>query len=96
MFVVCVDFTAKPEDQKAFEQLVKAQATNSLKNEPACLRFDVCIGNSGAIFLYEIYQDEDAFAAHLETQHFKDFDDKAQNMIENKAVRTYRLAEKED
>ncbi len=62
-----------------------------LKDEPGCRQFDVCTDpdRPGDVFLYELYDDADAFQAHLQTPHFKSFDAKVAGMIAQKTVRTY-------
>ena len=76
MFVVTVTFEVTPEHAGAFREAVSEQARRSLEAEAHCQRFDVCSDRQdpARIFLYEIYDDEAAFQAHLETDHFKVFD----------------------
>lgn len=88
MFAVCVTFTLKLTQFDVFMPLVKAQARNSLDLEPGCHRFDVC-AKGDTIFLYELYDDADAFDAHLATTHFKEFDAIVAGMIATKSVETY-------
>ena len=93
MFVVAVTFIAKPDKAEAFRDRVRRQAAESLDREPGCHRFDVCADPESPerIFLYELYSDEAAFKAHLETQHFKDFDHDVAPWIEDKTVATWTL-----
>lgn len=91
MHVVCVTFTARPGKFDRLLDLVRAQAANSLNAEPDCKRFDICVGEDGLIFLYELYTDEAAFRAHLETPHFLDFDQRSGDLVANKSVSAYRL-----
>lgn len=90
MFVVCVEFTTKSACFDAFLELIKNQAHTSLASEPECHQFDVCQGNGETIFLYELYSDKSAFDAHLETSHFKQFDQDAKDMVLSKSVKTYQ------
>ena len=94
MFAVTVTFTVKPGHEAAFLERVKRQAAESLSRETDCLQFDVCHPAEGAatVFLYEIYRDEAAFKAHLETSHFKDFDAEAGPWLAAKEVRTWLRA----
>lgn len=75
MFVVTVDFQVKSEHVAEFVEMMKKQASNSLRKEEGCLQFDVCRDPSdgGRIFLYEVYKDSDAFELHLKTDHFLEF-----------------------
>ena len=47
-------------------------AQGSVQNEPGCLRFDVIQDSAdpNRIWLYEVYVDQAAFKAHLQTPHF--------------------------
>ncbi len=93
MFVVAVIFIAKPDKAEAFRDRVRRQAAESLEREPGCHRFDVCADPEAPerIFLYELYGDEAAFKAHLETPHFKSFDSDIASLVEDKTVTTWAL-----
>jgi len=93
MFVVTVTFEAEPDRAGAFLDRVRQQATDSLARETGCHRFDVCTdpGAPGRVFLYEIYEDEAAFRAHLEAAHFRAFDAEAAPMLRTKSVATWEL-----
>ena len=89
-FVVTVVFRPRPEHRVAFRAAILENAAASVKDEPGCSVFDVCESKDGhEIFLYEIYDDEAAFKAHLATAHFKSFDAKAGPWVAEKRVITY-------
>jgi len=44
-----------------------------VRDEPGCVRFEVYELDDGTIHVEETYKDEDAFKAHMATQHGKDF-----------------------
>ncbi|MDD9878800.1 MAG: putative quinol monooxygenase [Magnetovibrio sp.] len=94
MHVITVIFTVKPEHVEAFDAAMAAQARNSVEREPGCHRFDVAKdpANPARTFLYELYTDEAAFRAHLETAHFKDFDATVRPWLVSKEVEAWRLA----
>ncbi|MBU2410521.1 MAG: antibiotic biosynthesis monooxygenase, partial [Gammaproteobacteria bacterium] len=71
-----VDFHIKPEQADAFAAAVTQNAASSLNDEPGCSRFDVCRDPAalGVFFLYELYEDAAAIAAHLASPHFRAFD----------------------
>lgn len=96
MFVVTVEFLIAPQHVAAFEPLMAANAAASVRDEPGCSQFDVAWDPTGKplCFLYEIYDDEAAFKAHLASAHFKDFDAKVADMIVEKTVRTWLRKEK--
>ena len=91
MFVVTVTFEIKPGHEAEFLARVTRQAEDSLAREPACLQFDVCRSETRAdsVFLYEIYRDEAAFQAHIESDHFKDFDAAVGSWIADKRIQTW-------
>ena len=95
MFAVTVTFEIKAGHEAEFLARMTRQAAESLAREPDCLQFDVCRPpeHAGTVFLYEIYRDEAAFQAHLESAHFKDFDAGVGPWVEAKQVQTWqRLA----
>ena len=88
MFVITVDFEIKSEFVNEFRNRVLQQAKDSLNNEEKCLVFDVCFDekNTNKIFLYEIYQNEDAFDYHLKSDHYLSFDKDVKNWVTKKTV----------
>ncbi|WP_131195315.1 putative quinol monooxygenase [Lichenihabitans psoromatis] len=74
-YVVVVDYTAAPSDMPALTTLVLGVARASVLNEPGCRRFDVERPASAPnhLILFEVFDDEAAFAAHAATPHFKQF-----------------------
>ena len=92
-FVIMVDFRLKAGAMRAFRQLIDANARASVKDEPGCRRFDVMVpkGASDHVMLYEIYDDQAAFAAHLKTQHFASFNTESAALVADKTVFEYTL-----
>jgi quinol monooxygenase YgiN len=94
-FVVWVEFSIRSEAVPRFAELVRTNATASLSNEPGCRRFDVLTptaSDPGAIALYEIYDSEAAFVAHMQAAHYQAFAEATAEMVEGKAVRTFYLS----
>jgi tripartite-type tricarboxylate transporter receptor subunit TctC len=62
--------------QKEVARLLLRNARQSLDTEPGCRQFDVCRwpDDECRFLLYEIYDDAQAFQAHLAADHFKAFD----------------------
>jgi quinol monooxygenase YgiN len=87
-YVVTVDFRLQPGAMKAFMPLMLENAERSRTDEPGCDRFDVLVpaGETDRVFLYEIYRDEAAFQAHLQTPHFKAFNAASKAHIKERAV----------
>ena len=91
-FVVTVVFRAKPEFRAQFRAAMLENAAASRMTETGCRLFDVCESADGAeIFLYEIYDDEAAFKAHLATEHFKRFNAGTTPWVAEKRVINYQL-----
>ncbi|MEM7170575.1 MAG: putative quinol monooxygenase [Pseudomonadota bacterium] len=91
MFAVIVEFEVDLDYLSEFVDLLRVQAKNSLEREIGCHRFDVWTDSERRqfIYLYEIYQDENAFQEHLASEHFKVFDEKVRPFVTNKNVSTW-------
>lgn len=92
MFAVIVTFRVLPGYFGRFLPLMEENARKSLSLEPGCRVFDVCTDpdRPDEIFLYELYDDAEAFQTHLESAHFKAFDAEVAAMVADKQVATYR------
>lgn len=90
MYAVSVELTVKPGGMDDFLPLMLENAAASLREEPGCVQFDVCRveGAPDVVVLYELYVDADAFAAHLQTEHFARFDSASAPLLDEKTVRT--------
>jgi len=90
MFAVCVDITVHPDQMQAFLPLIVQNAEASLRDEPGCVQFDVVRPERDAnlVVLYELYTDAAAFAAHLQTPHFKEFDAATAPLVQAKSLVT--------
>ncbi len=86
--VVLVDFLVKPSFVARFRDLIAANAIASLQREAGCKRFDVLCdpAEPRRFVLYEIYDDEEAFAAHLASSHYQSFAASIDNQIDERAV----------
>jgi autoinducer 2-degrading protein len=82
-YVVTVEFEIAPDRWAEFLPLMTANAEASRRDEAGCRRFDVCRprDRENRVFLYEIYDDEAAFQAHLESRHFLAFAAATKEMI---------------
>lgn len=98
MFVVTVDFIIKPDFIDEFRAEMVRNARASRSGEPGCRRFDVAYSDQdrSLVFLYELYDDAAAFAAHQGTGHFKAFDAATAHWVERKVARTFVLADSAD
>ena len=95
MFAVTVHFEVRPEHRQSFCEAVLQQARNSLAGETGCHVFDVCVDtdNNVSFYLYERYENSEAFEAHLDSKHFKRFDVQVTPWVASKAVRTWTSLE---
>jgi autoinducer 2-degrading protein len=90
-FIVVVGLEIEDDALAAFLPLMRQNAAASLRDEPGCRQFDVCQDASAAttILLYEVYDNEAAFAAHLASTHYLAFDTATKAMIRSKSVRRF-------
>lgn len=72
MIAIFVTIQIKPGFKDQFIEALLDDARGSISNEPECYRFDILQNDedSNRIHLYEIYEDEDAVAAHRAQPHF--------------------------
>ena len=72
MQALVVEFTIHPAHVAAFAAAITDNARASRETEPGCRQFDVCTdpANPQRFFLYELYDDEAAVHAHLQSPHF--------------------------
>ena len=87
-YVIWVDFRLNKGMGAAFRRAVDANAIASCRDEPGCRRFDVIEpkGEADRILLYEIYDSEEAFGAHIRAPHFLHFDKETTPMVARKSV----------
>lgn len=69
---LAVTWEAKEGEADAVADILRRMAT-AVKSEPGTLLFwpHRSSSNDRLFFLYELYADDDAFAAHQQTEHFK-------------------------
>ena len=92
MFVVTVNFIVKTEHNEAFRSLLLKNAEMSLSQEPGCLQFDVCLpeNETNHYFLYELYETENDFVLHLQSEHFNHFNATTENWVVGKEIKQMR------
>ena len=75
MFSLMVQLEVRPELREEFLAGIAANAEASVRDEPGCLRFDVCsvAADENRFVLYELYVDADAFSAHKVAPHFAEW-----------------------
>jgi (4S)-4-hydroxy-5-phosphonooxypentane-2,3-dione isomerase len=89
MFVLVVEFRIHAEFVAAFGAAIHDNARASLATEPGCRQFDVCRdpAEPTLFYLYEVYDDEAAFQAHLKTGHFAAMERASAGWVASKTVR---------
>jgi len=92
MLTVIVEFRILPAHVQAFHQAIVDNARLSLETEVGCRQFDVCRDPSdpALFFLYELYDDEAAFQAHLQSPHFLQMTSATASWVDAKVVRKLR------
>jgi quinol monooxygenase YgiN len=92
--VILVEFVVAPEGRAGFAELVRENAAASLRDEPGCRRFDVLVPEDGPgdrVVLYEIYDDAEAFDAHLRSRHYARFARASEPLVRGKTVTRLRF-----
>ena len=87
-YAIIVDFVLVPGKRSEFRRLVDRNARISSKAERGCRHFDVLESREEAdrVLLYEVYEDEAAFEAHVQSPHFDEFDRESAPLVTNKSV----------
>ena len=72
MFSLMVQMDVRPGRRDEFLAGMAANAEASVRDEPGCLRFDICsvASDENRFVLYELYADAAAFEAHKASPHF--------------------------
>ena len=72
MFSIFVTVNVEPERVEAFKEASLGDARGSVRDEPDCFRFDIHQDTkiSSRFYLHEVYRNEEAFQAHLQSPHF--------------------------
>jgi quinol monooxygenase YgiN len=88
VYVNAVDLVIIPSEMPKFIEAIKENAAASVK-EPGCREFNVLVlaNRPNHVFLFEVYDNEAALAAHRETHHFKKFFATAGNLVADRNVR---------
>lgn len=72
MYSILLKTRLRPGSLDAFMDAMRVNAAASVRDEPGCLAFDVLRDRREAdlVWLYEVYTDEAALDAHMQTAHF--------------------------
>lgn len=88
MHIVLVQVSVKPEMLEEFERALLINASESVKKDAGCLRFDVGQAKDDPLkwVLYEVYDREESHAAHRKAAHFLAYDAVAERATTQKSV----------
>ena len=88
-FVIIAEFEVKADKLERFLELARTDASQSVAVEPGCQQFDVTLDREqpNRVVLYEVYDDEAAFDAHLKTPHLAAFRAGIESLIVSRQVR---------
>ena len=91
MLALVVEFRIKPTHLAEFEHAIIENARASRETEPGCRQFDVCRdpAEPSVFFLYELYDDDEAIQAHLQTPHYLQMNQVTAGWVDSKFVRRY-------
>ena len=91
MQALVVEFVVHAPWVEAFAQAIVENARASREDEAGCRQFDVCRdpADSTLFFLYELYDDEAAVQAHLQSPHFLRMNALTQDWVRAKTVKRY-------
>lgn len=95
-FVILARFHIGPGRRGEFLDLVGRNAAASVADEPGCRCFDVLTDAGGAedhVILYEIYDSQAPFDAHLALPHFAAFRAATEGMVLSSSVERLNLRE---
>ena len=95
MLALVVEFRIQAAHIEAFDVAIRANAQASLDTELGCRQFDVCRDpdQPGLFFLYELYDDETAIQAHLQSPHYLQMNAATAAWVEGKTVRKLQRAQ---
>ncbi len=98
MFVVIIFHEGQPGRAKALREALLMQAITTLKNEPRCHRYDVSADptDAASFLIYAVFDDEAAYKAHLESQHYANYAILVEPWTAAKRVLTYDLISEPD
>ena len=88
MHIVLVQMTVKPESLADFERVLLHNARESVAKDPGCLRYDVSQSKDDPLtwVIHEVYDREEAHAAHRQSAHFAAFNDVAATAVVDRRV----------
>jgi quinol monooxygenase YgiN len=85
-FVLVVELEIDPSQLELFKAAIKENGETAVRIEAGCLGFSAVFekDNPTRVRLFEIYENADAFKAHLETPHFTKYAETTKDMVKSR------------
>jgi quinol monooxygenase YgiN len=85
-FVLMVELEIDPAQLEPFKAAIKENGETAVRVEPGCRGFNAVFekDNPTRVRLFEIYENAEAFKAHLETPHFKKYAETTKDMVKSR------------
>ena len=85
-FVLIVELEIDPAQLEPYKAAIKENGETAVRVEPGCRAFSAVVekDNPTRVRLFEIYENADAFKAHLETPHFKKYAEITKDMVKSR------------
>jgi quinol monooxygenase YgiN len=85
-FVLVVELEIDSAQLEPFKAAIKENGETAVRVEPGCWGFNAVFEKDNPIHvrLFEIYENADAFKAHLETPHFKKYAETTKDMVKSR------------
>jgi autoinducer 2-degrading protein len=90
MLGLFVKVRIKPEKREQFLKAIEEDALGSERDEPGCQRFNVLQDkeDENLYYFYEVYKDDEAFAAHQTMPHYAVWRQAAAECLDGPTERT--------
>ena len=78
----------KPGCAAAYMPLIQVDAETALKEEPGCQFFHILASetDTDTVYLYEVYDTEEAFRAHQQSTHFLHYVEETKTLVEERII----------
>ena len=85
-FVLMVELEIDPAQLDKFKAAIKENGETAVRVEPGCKSFNAVFEKESPtrVRLFEVYENADAFKAHLETPHFKKYAELTKDMVKSR------------
>jgi quinol monooxygenase YgiN len=85
-FVLVVELEIDSSQLEPFKAAIKENGETAVRVEPGCRGFSAVFekDNPTRVRLFEIYENAEAFKAHLETPHFKKYAETTKDMVKSR------------